>query len=117
MFSLFLGGTRLNSNDPGTRSIEVDGSEVVIHPDYNEANLNNDLALIRLPEALEDTGKLKLGFSMRQVIAKALVMLKVALNTPFDKQISEYFTILSFLSTTLSTACRNNKTNSYSTTW
>lgn len=56
-FSLFLGGTRLNSNEQGTRSVEVDGSEAVIHPDYNSSTLNNDLALIRLPEALEETGK------------------------------------------------------------
>lgn len=58
MFSLFFGGTILNSNEEGTKTIDVEEDAVFIHPDYDPSNLNNDIALIRLPQPLELSGKL-----------------------------------------------------------
>lgn len=58
LFTLYLGGTRLNSNEQGVVNVEVNAAAAVVHPGYNSANLNNDIALIRLPFALELTGRL-----------------------------------------------------------
>lgn len=40
----------MNANEQGTLTIDVPGEAAEIHPLYNPQNLNNDLALIRLPE-------------------------------------------------------------------
>lgn len=57
LFSLYFGGNRLNSVEEGTRTVEVDGEAAFVHPEYNPSNLNNDIALIRLPEPLELSGE------------------------------------------------------------
>lgn len=36
----------------------MEGEAAFIHPEYNPSNLNNDIALIRLPEPLELTGSI-----------------------------------------------------------
>lgn len=54
-----MGGTRLNSIEPGVVSVEVSGSAATIHPGFNPLNLNNDIALIRLPFSLEITSWFK----------------------------------------------------------
>lgn len=55
-FSLFFGGHRLNSNEEGTLTIDVPGEAAEVHPFYNPVNLNNDIALIRLPEPIPISG-------------------------------------------------------------
>lgn len=64
-FSLYLGGNRLNANEEGSLTIDVPGEAAEIHPFYNPVNLNNDLALIRLPEPVFFNGNLLLSCFVR----------------------------------------------------
>lgn len=53
-FTLYLGGTTLGNEEDGRLTIVA--TDYLAHPSYNSNNLNNDVALIRLPEPIEFSG-------------------------------------------------------------
>lgn len=53
-FTLYLGGITLAASEEGRRTVTT--TTAIVHPNYNENNLNNDIALIRLPEPVSFTG-------------------------------------------------------------
>lgn len=53
-YQIFLGSATLNSGTGQT--VNVDGENTIVNPDFNQDTLENDLALIRLPESIEFSG-------------------------------------------------------------
>lgn len=53
-FTLYLGGITLSSSEVGR--ITVTSSSAIIHENYSSSNLNNDIALVRLPSPVTLTG-------------------------------------------------------------
>ncbi|XP_067012205.2 brachyurin [Anabrus simplex] len=55
-FEVILGAVNpQNTSDPDRVSVKVDGSAAIEHPDYNINNKLNDIALLRLPQAVKLT--------------------------------------------------------------
>jgi hypothetical protein len=55
LFDVTLGSSRLDVLDPGSRSILSISS--FVHEEYNSSLINNDIALIKLPQIIDFTRK------------------------------------------------------------
>lgn len=53
-FTLYLGGTTLANSEEGRLTIVA--TDYQAHPSYNSDNLNNDIAVIRLPDPIVFNG-------------------------------------------------------------
>lgn len=64
---MYLGAQDIrNLTEPGRLNIRVPAANIVVHSGYNPNTISNDIAILRLPEPVNVTGKFSVRIKRRR---------------------------------------------------